>query len=89
MLNNAHVGRSAFTVTELAERWGRHPNSIRHDLVTGKVRGFKVGGHSWRIPLSAVEQAEGGWDDAERSRITYTGLEQAKRPTPPIDTAAS
>jgi excisionase family DNA binding protein len=43
-------------VDEVAERLNAHPTSVRNWLATGKLRGLKLAGRSWRIPESALRE---------------------------------
>ena len=42
------------TVTDLAQRFGRHPSTIRQWLEAGRLEGYKLFGREWRVPLAAV-----------------------------------
>ena len=44
------------TVPQVSEMFGRHPNSIRDWLQSGRLRGYKLNGREWRIPRSSVEE---------------------------------
>jgi len=42
------------TVTDLAQRFRRHPSTIRQWLESGRLEGYKLFGREWRVPLAAV-----------------------------------
>ncbi len=42
------------TVTDLAQRFRRHPSTIRQWLESGRIEGYKLFGREWRVPLAAV-----------------------------------
>ena len=42
------------TVTDLAQRFRRHPSTIRQWLESGRLEGYKLFGREWRVPLTAV-----------------------------------
>jgi len=42
------------TVTDLAQRFRRHPSTIRQWLEAGRLEGYKLFGREWRVPLAAV-----------------------------------
>src|SRR2546422_11243365 len=42
------------TVTGLAQRFRRHPSTIRQWLESGRLEGYKLFGREWRVPLAAV-----------------------------------
>ncbi len=42
------------TVTDLAQRFRRHPSTIRQWLESGRLEGYKLLGREWRVPLTAV-----------------------------------
>ena len=42
------------TVTDLAQRFRRHPSTIRQWLESGRLEGYKLLGREWRVPLAAV-----------------------------------
>lgn len=51
--------RAALSVTELADRWGTHPETIRRRIWAGDCPAFRVGGTGpWRIPVTWVEAQE-------------------------------
>jgi excisionase family DNA binding protein len=48
-----------YTPETLAERWQCSPETVRLLLVSGDLRGWKIGGKLWRISSDAVEEYEG------------------------------
>lgn len=42
------------TVADLAQRFRRHPSTIRQWLESGRLEGYKLFGREWRVPLAAV-----------------------------------
>lgn len=42
------------TVADLAQRFRRHPSTIRQWLESGRLEGYKLLGREWRVPLAAV-----------------------------------
>ena len=42
------------TVTDLAQRFRRHPSTIRQWLGAGRLEGYKLFGREWRVPVAAV-----------------------------------
>ena len=42
------------TVTDLAQRFRRHPSTIRQWLESGRLESYKLFGREWRVPLAAV-----------------------------------
>ena len=58
------------TAEELAQRWARHPESIRRDCRAGYLRAFKIG-KAWRIPMTVVLAIENGEASAEMRSDTY------------------
>ena len=58
-------GRLVFTVEEVAERLGVHPNTVRDMIHEGAFRARQVG-RVWKIPLSAFEEYLAGRDNPAR-----------------------
>ena len=50
------------TVTDLAQRFRRHPSTIRQWLESGRLEGYKLFGREWRVPRAAV----GAFQDQQR-----------------------
>jgi hypothetical protein len=44
-----------YTPERLAERWDCTPELVRRLLVSGALKGFRLGGKLWRIPVKEVE----------------------------------
>ena len=42
------------TVADLAQRFRRHPSTIRQWLESGRLEGYKLFGREWRVPLTAL-----------------------------------
>src|SRR2546425_8027727 len=42
------------TVTDLAQRFRRHPSTIRQWLESWRLEGYKLFGRGWGVPLAAV-----------------------------------
>src|SRR2546428_2812586 len=42
------------TVTDLAQRFRRHPSTIRQWLESGRLEGYKLFGREWRVALAPV-----------------------------------
>ena len=61
--------RQFVTTKWLANRWGLHEESVRRILRSGRLRGFKVGPMTWRIPYKAVLAYEAG-NVQEEGRVT-------------------
>ena len=59
-LRAALAGSSAadLTVPELAERFSRAASTVRSWLERGIMRGYRLRGREWRIPLAAVAEFE-------------------------------
>jgi excisionase family DNA binding protein len=49
------VGRD-LTVEEVAALVGRSPSTVRVWLETERLRGYRLGGRSWRVPAAAVTE---------------------------------
>ncbi len=47
----------SYTVTELAQRWQCHPETIRRMIQRGELKAFRVG-RQWRIAEEAVKWIE-------------------------------
>ena len=59
-------------VGEVAEIFGRHPNTVRDWLQSGQIRGYKLRGKEWRVPRAAIRGFQG--DQAESpARPARTG----------------
>mgnify|MGYP001811029708 CR=1 FL=1 len=69
-------GRLVFSVEEVAERLGVHPNTVRDMIHEGAFRARQVGrvwnsgtiravraGRTWKVPLSALEEFLAGRDN--------------------------
>lgn len=46
------------TVPELAQRFGRAHSTIRSWLEAGVLRGYRLRGREWRVPLAAIAEFE-------------------------------
>src|SRR3989442_5092978 len=42
------------TVTDLAQRFRRHPSTIRQWLESGRLEGYKLFGREWRVALASA-----------------------------------
>lgn len=64
------------TVPELARQLKVAPRTLRHWLKKGDIRGLKLRGHTWRIPVSAVRELldRGGKDSEHRPASSGTGV---------------
>ena len=58
-------GRLVFTVEEVAERLGVHPNTVRDMIHEGAFRARQVG-RVWKIPVSAFGEYLDGRDNPAR-----------------------
>lgn len=72
----SEVPASVFTPPSLAERWGCKSEAVRALLESGALRGFRVGGKHWRIPLAAVEAYERGERQASPESKRAVGRRQ-------------
>src|SRR5712692_5823921 len=52
--DGSHPVAVDLTVTDLAQRFRRHPSTIRQWLESGRLEGYKLFGREWRVPLAAV-----------------------------------
>jgi excisionase family DNA binding protein len=50
--------RSDLTIRELAEHFKRSPSAVRNWLQVGLLRGYRLRGREWRVPLSAISEFE-------------------------------
>jgi len=44
------------TVIEVAEETSRAPSTVRGWLTKGTLRGYKLNGRDWRVPVTALEE---------------------------------
>lgn len=58
-------GRLVFSVEEVAERLGVHPNTVRDMIHEGAFRARQVG-RVWKIPVSALGEYLAGRDNPTR-----------------------
>lgn len=59
LLAPAAYAAQFLSVSDVADLFSIHPNTVRILLTTGQLRGLKVG-HQWRIPASAIEELNTG-----------------------------
>jgi excisionase family DNA binding protein len=50
----------AYTPTQLAQLWGCSANHVRQMCKDGRLRHFRLGPKTIRIPIAAVEEFEKG-----------------------------
>src|SRR5712692_532022 len=72
------------TVTDLAQRFRRHPSTIRQWLESGRLEGYKLFGREWRVPLAAVaafqdqQRFGSGSDSAVKNRTSLGDWRKVK-----------
>ena len=47
--------RADLTVGQVAEIFGRHPNTVRDWIARGVLAGYRLNNREWRVPRSSVE----------------------------------
>jgi len=72
------------TVTDLAQRFRRHPSTIRQWLESGRLEGYKLFGREWRVPAAAVaafqdqQRFGSGSDSAVKNRTSLGDWRKVK-----------
>jgi excisionase family DNA binding protein len=65
-----HATAVDLTVTDLAQRFGRHPSTIRQWLESGQLEGYKLLGREWRVPAVAVAAFQDRQRQAQERRAS-------------------
>jgi len=58
ILEAPNPARRDMTVTEAAAHFGRSPSTVRSWLTQGLLRGYRLRGKAWRVPVAAIGEFE-------------------------------